>query len=63
MDLVAPNAQHSERGDGKHPGEEADGELYNGENVLAKENMEELADTLLEYDDANGAISLSIMPH
>ena len=59
MDLVAPNAQHGEREDGKHPAEEADGGLYNGENFLAKENMEELADTLLEDDAANGAISRS----
>ena len=47
------------REDGKHPAEEADGGLHNGENFLAKENMEELADTLLEDDAANGAISRS----
>ena len=41
--------------------QEADGGLYNGENVLAQSNVEELAETaatLLEDDnDANGAIS------
>ena len=60
MDLVAPNVQHGEREDAKHPTEEADGGLYNGENFISQENMEDLADvapTLLEDYDASGAIS------
>ena len=62
MDLVAPNVQHGEREDAKHPTEEADGGLYNGDNFIAQENMEDLADvapTFLEDVDASGAISRS----
>ena len=62
MDLVAPNVQLGEGEDVKHPMEEADGGLYNGENFIAQENMEDLADvapTLLEDVDASGAISRS----
>ena len=62
MDLVAPNVQHGEREDAKHPTEEADGGLYNGDNFIEQENMEDLADvapTLLEDFDASGAISRS----
>ena len=62
MNLVAPNAQHGEREDEKHPVEEADGGLYDEENFIAPENLQELTDaapTLLDDDDANGAICRS----
>ena len=62
MNLVAPNAQHGEREDEKHPMEEADGGLYDEENFIAPENLQELTDaapTLPDDDDANGAICQS----
>ena len=59
MDLVAPNAQHGERQDESCPIEEMDAGLCNAEHYVADEQLldQDIAATLVQDDDANGAMS------